>query len=275
MRRLETTTTVPDLSLHSHLFMEKVSQQVTSEQWDGLRKHITEWVVEVNEWDPEHPFDQLPKEVAQCCQDLLPLVVKLSELSKDHGMAVYNEAGEVEKIKTAYQNMLKKLHDESKHTESKESGLKKWLEGKIAQAQLASTGLEKQMKDISMEINLKVDSLVRTAQQHVAGDSPSNGAVVDPLMSELENLMEKCSIEDLSRQQTLELGGSQPVEQMLQDAQSQQNMPPLAPRFSPSKSTNGDGVMTPAELSGGSTTNGASVVETKDTQACPWDVFTF
>ena len=138
--------------------MEKVSQQVTSEQWDGLRKHITEWVVEVNEWDPEHPFDQLPKEVAQCCKDLLPLVVKLSELSKDHGMAVYNEAGEVEKIKTAYQNMLKKLHDESKHTESKESGLKKWLEGKIAQAQLASTGLEKQMKDISMEINLKVDS---------------------------------------------------------------------------------------------------------------------
>lgn len=80
--------------------------------------------------------------------------------------------------------------------------------------------------------------------------------------------MEKCSIEDLSRQQTLELGGSQPVEQMLQDAQSQQNMPPLAPRFSPSKSTNGDG-------SGGSATNGASVVETKDTQACPWDVFTF
>ena len=275
LRRMETKTTVPDLSLHSHLFMEKVSQQVTSEQLDGLRKHVTEWVVEVNEWEPEHPFDHLPKEVAQCCQDLLPMVVKLSELSKDHGMAVFNEGGEVEKINAAYHCMLKKLHADSTHTESKEIGLKKWLEGKTAQAQQASAGLEKQMKNISLEINLKVDSLVKTAQQHVAGGSPSKGIVVDPLMSELENLMEKCSIDDVLRQKTLELGGPETVEPMLHDAQSQQNIPPLAPRFSPSKSTNGDDVMTPAEPSDGSATNGASSVESKETKACPWDVFTF
>lgn len=279
LSRMDTKTTLPDLTLHSHLFMDKVSQQIASvEQWDAIRSHVREWVQEVNEWEPVHPFDNLPKEVAQCCQDVLSVLVQIDELSKLREMALSNEAVEVDKIEHAYQVMLKKLHDESTHTESKEMGLKKWLEGKTTQARRASSGLEKQIKDISCECNLKVDSVVRAAQQHADhdGGSPTkDGCENDPLMKELESLMQSCSMEDkeeVLRQKTLLLG------EHLEDAQPQQHMPPLAPRFSPTKPTpDADEHMTPVEEKvpeptppqpvGGS--NASGLAEPKDAQACP------
>ena len=251
IRRTETTTTIPDMGLESHLFMRQLAGEHDVHDREVLHTRIEEWMCKMFEWhgpgvDWVIETDPL---IAPHCKQLVLLLeerdrlgVELKETQKDEGVKTASVLTAYAKMSEKLGEMVGKLNENEAGLEARKESLNTWKEGKLEVIQSSTKEVQHRVSMVNLEIRKRMDMIIDAAQHEpdvVHVDE-------DPLMEELEQLMSNCPTPSGDNgpwlnSKTLILGEEASPSPQPQDAQTQRSLPTTPESKTKADETMGDG----------------------------------
>ena len=245
---MDTKSTIPDIGLEIHLFLQSVAgQDGDSDLHDREKKHtlISDWITKVESWNgPFHHFDEMGS-LGRPFFGVVTLIrekISLEEKLHDHETVEVVQLAAVERgyhaLLTRNTEKFKDLPHEEKTQAMK--ALETWKEQKIETIQASAKETKTALRNLALNIRTSMDHFIDEAQRlknggldgGLSGDQPG-GDVTSledvMIMTELEDLMRGVSLKHSSpavlSMPTLVLGDSaQDVPPPMQhDAQTPQD----------------------------------------------------
>ena len=215
-------TTVPDIGLECHLFVQKLVGDHDLGERETLHAKILAWISKMEAWNDDgfiHGFEPVlrPHFVA-----LMTHIRKKENLSHDVEVDGFQSLASIKQIGDAYDAMLLKQQDMHKTDmasyHAKQESLLQWKTQKIQAIEMKSNNLQGELKKTEMTIrdclDLLLDEVQRAHGHQGAQTTDVQTTSNDPMMLELEALMNGSSLDSVLKKRTLELGecGSPPKE---------------------------------------------------------------
>ncbi len=239
---MDTKTTVPDTALECHLFTQRLLGDHDILAREKLHGEILDWVSKMESWSGgNHDFvSDFDPPVAAHFKLLLSMLnqKEMMDLNltarRDEGTIAINS------FEKCFNDMLAKQEalygnnpgdDGIKKLAEKRALLQTWKDDKIASIQKKITGLETELRKVSVSVRETMDVIIDELQPGNGMEEPNPMEISDgedPIMNELVELMSgrklaKSPEDSILTKRTLELGEcGTPPECILNDAQSQQ-----------------------------------------------------
>lgn len=235
---MDTATTLPDVGLECHLFMQQVAGQL--DDVEGREKSETmvmDWMKKLFQWYPDGSWaQQVDPILSPYVLGLIPVVEEQDYLEFKLQSARETHASRIAGHQKAYDTMMAKLESMVAAKNEDEAALGKrraalngWLTEKCRTSQELVEQAERDINENKVKLRSHLTKLIDVIQHNEQQDLPEHTekAEDDPSMMEIEELMNGLVVSSPLKEQsqsTVPLG-DEPVSQC-QEYDSSQPLPP-------------------------------------------------
>ena len=188
-------STVPDMGLESHIFIQRLAGAGSDVQSRfHLHDEIEKWLHKMHNWHGPgcEWIAKTDPLIAPHLGRLLTLGDDAGALSAECKKAETDTPKKILGVENAAKKMMQNLVDRKLPQDEllqRQASVASWKEEKIAALEATLATLRKQLTEIYANITVHMDKLIDAAQENESMPAGETGAVDDPMMAELEEMM--------------------------------------------------------------------------------------
>lgn len=237
LERMDTATTLPDVGLECHLFMQQVAGQM--DDVEGREKSETmvmDWVKKLFQWYPDGSWaQQVDPILSPYVLGLIPVVEEQDYLEFKLQSARETHASRIAGHQKAYDTMMAKLesmvaakNEDEAALGKRRAALNDWLTEKCRTSQELVEQAQRDINENKVKLRSHLTKLIDVIQHNECQDHPEHTekAEDDPSMMEIEELMNGLIVSSpVKESQSTVAMGDQPISQH-QEYDSSLPLPP-------------------------------------------------